>query len=119
MRANAFAAGLEKLFFGRIEEWFFLCAELWVVDAEHVLVRKRGRIAVIDKVPLLGHTKIFHSHFEFVRAEEPFHFSARPAIELAFLAFAVGVLGGIKSALGAGHVAENADSEGKEIGRAH
>src|SRR5438045_3115085 len=101
MRANAFAARLEKLFFRGTEQRLFLRAELWIFDAEHVLVRKRVGIAVIDEVSLLGDAKIFHGDFEFVWAEEPFQFGARPAIEFAFLAFAVGVLGGIKSALGA------------------
>src|SRR5882672_2433474 len=64
-------------------------------------------MAVIDKITLLGDAEIADRQLELLRRQQARKFRARPAVELAFVPFAVRIFGGIKAALGMGHVAQD------------
>ena len=76
-------------------------------DAQHVLSCQRLGMAVVNEIAFPGDSEIARRNVEFLRREQFRQFLVRPAIELPLVAFAVGVLGGIKSAVRMRHVAQD------------
>src|SRR6476646_75997 len=107
MRANAVRPSLDHFPFGGREQRSFCVREFWIDDAENVLVGQRRGMAVIDKIAGFRNTEIARGNFEFLRREEFRKFLTRPAIEFAFVSFAVGVLSGIETTFGMGHIAQD------------
>ena len=64
-------------------------------------------MAVIHEVAFRRDAKIIRGDVEFLDGKQLGKFGLRPAIEFAFVTFAVGVLGGLKSAAGMRQVAQN------------
>ncbi len=64
-------------------------------------------MAVVNKIAFPGDSEMARRNVEFFRRKQFRQFIVRPAIELALMPFAVGVLGGIKTALRMRHVAQD------------
>ena len=107
MRPNAFDADVEHFLPGGSKKWLVADGQLRIDDAEDVLVLQRRRVAMVFEVSFFGDAEVFHGHVEFLNGEQFRKFRPGPAIELALVPFAVGILRRIKSAAGMGHVAEN------------
>ena len=72
---------------------------------------------MIEEIAFLGDAKNCTATLNSSGVSKLGHFRARPAVEFSFLAFAVGIFGGIKSAFGMGHVAEHiADNIARDVG---
>ena len=76
-------------------------------DAQHVLVRQRLRVAVVNEVALLGDAEVADRHLELVGRQQLRQLGARPAVELALVPFAVGIFGRIEAAVRVGHIAQH------------
>src|SRR5208282_4353745 len=74
---------------------------------QNVLSFQRLRMAVVNEVSFLCDSEAVRSDVEFSRRKQFLQFRARPAIELALVPFAVGIFGGIESAGGMRHVAQD------------
>ena len=86
--------------------------------AQDVLVGERVRVAVVHEVALGGDAEVADGNFEFMGRQQLRHLLARPAIEFAFLAFAVGVFSGIESAFRMRHIAQHvADDVARDVGK--
>ena len=64
-------------------------------------------MAVVQEVALLRQAEGADGKFELIRPSNSASSPTGPAIKLPFVAFAVGVLGGIEAALGMGHVPQH------------
>ena len=64
-------------------------------------------MTVVNKVSFLGNSEMARRNVEFFRRKQFRQFFVRPAIELALVPFAVGILGGIEPAVRMRHVAED------------
>ena len=62
-------------------------------------------MAVVNEIALRRDAKIFRGHVEFLDRQQLGKLFLRPTIKFPLVAFAVGVLGGKKSAAGMLHVA--------------
>ena len=64
-------------------------------------------MTVINEIAFGGNAIVMGRHIIFLRAQKLGEFRFGPTIKLSFLAFAVGVLGGIKSALRVRHIPQD------------
>src|SRR5690349_4522056 len=67
-------------------------------------MRQWLRMTMIDKITLLSNSKIPDRNLEFFGCEQLGKLFARPAVEFAFVALAIGILGGIETAFRMSHV---------------
>ena len=74
-------------------------------DMQDVEARQGIGMAVILEISLGGDADIRDGEGSFILGEDGGDFSFGEAVELAFLPFTVGILGGVKAAVGVGHVA--------------
>jgi hypothetical protein len=107
MGADAPGAGIEQLLFGGGEERLLGGAEVGLDDAEDVEVGEWLGMAMIDEIAARRDTEMAGDNAQFVGIEEGSEIGLSPAIEFAFLPFAIGVLGGVESAVGMSHVTED------------
>ena len=75
---------------------------------------QRLRMAVIHKVSSLRNAEVARGYVEFLGRQQLRQLIVRPAVEFPLVAFAVGVLGGIESAVGMRHVAQDV---GEDVAR--
>src|SRR5712691_5197296 len=107
MGANAFGTGGEHFGFGGDQQRFRGIGELRFDNAENVLIWQWMRMAVVGEITVLANAEIMHGELELIRSEELRKFFAGPAVELAFVTFTVGILGGVEAASGMSHIAKH------------
>ena len=107
MRAHPLRARGGHLAFGRGQQRLLRLSQGGIDDAQHVLVRQRLGMAVVNEVALLGDAEVADRHLELLGREQLRQLGAGPAVELALVALAVGVLGGVEAAVGMRHVAQH------------
>ena len=107
LRAHALRARGGHLALGRGQQGLLRPGQGGVGDAQHVLVRQRLGMAVVNEVALLGDAEVADRHFELLGREQLRQLRARPAVELALVPFAVGVFRGVEAAVRVGHVPQH------------
>ncbi len=107
MRADSFRAGDEHFIFGRRKQWLIRISHVRIDNAQNILPRQRLRVAVVKKISFRGDPEISRGDAEFLDRKQLGKLFPGPAIEFSFLAFAVGVFGGKKSAVRMRHVPQD------------
>src|ERR1019366_261876 len=65
------------------------------------------RMTVVGEIARFSDAEVTHGCFEFIRCQQFLQFRSRPAVKLSLVTFAVGVFGGVKTAVRMRHVAQD------------